>query len=113
MKTHNIYPNTKGGEKKMIKYYIGMDLHKNTSSFTIKDKQGKLIDKQKIPTQPSSIKGYLRRFSQAQLTLEPVSQWYYYADLIQKLGTDVCLAHPMKVKAIASARIKTDDIDSK
>jgi len=63
-------------------------------------------------THPSSIKGYLRRFSQAQLALEPVSQWYYYADLIQKLGTDVRLAHPMKVKAIASARIKTDDIDS-
>jgi transposase len=46
------------------------------------------------------------------LALEPVSQWYYYADLIEKMGIDVKLAHPMRVKAIASARIKTDKIDA-
>lgn len=44
--------------------------------------------------------------------MEPVSQWYFYADLIQKLGVDVHLAHPMRVKAIAAARVKTDTIDA-
>jgi transposase len=46
------------------------------------------------------------------LTLEPVSQWYCYADFIESLGLDVRLANPMRVKAIASARIKTDSIDA-
>jgi transposase len=92
--------------------YIGMDLHKNTSTFAIKDKDGKLIDSSKITTEPSAIKGYLRQYPQASLVLEPVSQWYFYGDLIQNLGLDVKIANPLKVKAIASARIKTDKIDA-
>ena len=92
--------------------YIGMDLHKNTSSFSVKDKDGAIIDSRKLPTEPSTIKGYLRRFTNSSLAVEPVSQWYFYADLIQKLGIDVHLANPLKVKAIASARVKTDKIDA-
>ena len=90
-----------------------MDLHKNTSTFVVKDKDGKLIDSSKIPTEPSAIKGYLRKFPQSCLVVEPVSQWYFYANLIQdNLGIEVKLANPLKVKAIASARIKTDKIDA-
>lgn len=92
--------------------YIGMDLHKNTSTFAVKDKDGNVIDNSKITTEPSAIKGYLRKYPNARLVLEPVSQWYYYGDLIQKLGLDVKIANPLKVKAIASARIKTDKIDA-
>jgi len=89
-----------------------MDLHKNTSTFLVKDKEGKIIDTCKIATEPSAIKGYLKRYPDSSLAVEPVSQWYFYADLIQKLGVDVHLANPLKVKAIASARVKTDKIDS-
>lgn len=97
----------------MSKLFIGMDLHKNSSTFTIKDKDGNIIDACKIATEPSAIKGYLKRFNQsASLVLEPVSQWYFYANLIQDLGIEVHLANPLKIKAIASARIKTDKIDA-
>ncbi len=91
-----------------------MDLHKNSSTFSIKDKEGKEIDSQKITTNPTEIKKYLSNFKDygLSLVLEPVSQWYFYADLIQNLGIDVHLANPLKVKAIASARIKTDKIDA-
>jgi transposase len=93
--------------------YIGMDLHKNSSTFAIKDKDGNLIDSDKLPTEPSAIKGYLETFKDdLSLVLEPVSQWYFYADLLQNMGIDVHLANPLKVKAIASARIKTDKIDA-
>lgn len=93
-------------------YYIGMDLHKNSSTFVVKDKDGQLIDSAKITTEPSAIKGYLRKYSNSQLVLEPVSQWYFYGDLIQKLGLNLKIANPLKVKVIASARIKTDKIDA-
>lgn len=96
----------------MNQIYIGMDLHKNTSSFSVKDKDGQVIDETKIATEPSAIKGYLRKYPDSSLAVEPVSQWYFYGDLIQSLGIDVHLANPLKVKAIASARVKTDKIDS-
>lgn len=98
----------------MKRLYIGMDLHKNTSTFVVKDKDGKLIESAEVFTRPSAIKGYLKRFDRylISLTLEPVSQWYFYADLLQKMGIEVHLANPLQVKAIASARIKTDKIDA-
>jgi len=95
--------------------YIGMGLHKRSSSFCVKDEKGNVINRAKIFTRPSAIKGYLKRFKKMdslKLVLEPVSQWYFYADLISSLGIEVKLVNPLKVKAIASARIKTDTIDA-
>lgn len=96
------------------KLYIGMDLHKNSSTFCVKTKDGQTLDSSKVVTNPYEIKKYIRQFSNQDVSLvvEPVSQWYFYADLLQNVGVDVRLANPLKVKAIASARIKTDKIDS-
>jgi len=95
--------------------YVGMDLHKNSSTLVIKNEKGDLIRQAKIFTRPSAIKGYLKdlvKIEKLSLALEPISQWYFYADLLEKMGIDVHLANPLKVKAIASARIKTDRIDA-
>ncbi len=92
--------------------YIGMDLHKKTSTFVIKEKFGRVLQKQKLNTDREEITDFLSPYQGAELVVEPVSQWYVYADLIQKLGINVHLAHPMKVKAIAFAKVKTDSIDA-
>ncbi len=98
------------------KLYLGMDLHKSTSTFCVKDYDGKNYDSCKIVTNPHEVTKYIKKLSglgkELSLAVEPVSQWYYYADLLQNLGVDVHLANPVKVKAIASARVKTDKIDA-
>lgn len=94
------------------KYFIGLDLHKNTSTFCVKDRDGSIIDERKLATEPSEFRGYLKRYVGAALAVEPLSQWYFYADLIQNMGLEVKLAHPKRVRAIAAARIKTDTIDA-
>lgn len=100
------------------KLFIGMDLHKNTSTFVTKDKEGKLINSAKVLTDKNDVTRYINAIKrnndgkELSLVVEPVSQWYYYADLIENLGVDVHLAHPMEVKAIAHAHIKTDKIDA-
>ena len=69
--------------------YIGMDLHKNTTTLAVKTRGGKVVDVKKIPTEPAAIQKYLAKFNtQISLAVEPVSQWYFYADLIQKMGVD-------------------------
>lgn len=93
--------------------YIGMDLHKTTSSFCVKDQEGAVIRQEKVLTDRNEIRRFVRSFNAPlSLVVEPVSQWYTYADFLEELGVDVHLAHPMRVKAIASARIKTDKIDA-
>lgn len=89
-----------------------MDLHKKTSTFVVKEKFGRVIQKKKLNTDREEITNFLSPYHGAELVVEPVSQWYVYADLIQKLDINVHLAHPMKVKAIAFAKVKTDSIDA-
>jgi len=96
------------------KLFIGMDLHKNSSTFCVKDYAGKMVASKKVSTNKSEVLGFVNKFKEHSLSLavEPVSQWYFMADILQKAGIDVHLANPLKVKAIASARIKTDKIDA-
>jgi transposase len=95
------------------KLFVGMDLHKNTSTFCVKDYQGNILKQEKVLTDKNQIRQFLNSLGQpASVVLEPVSQWYTFADMIENLGNEVHLAHPLKVKVIASARIKTDKIDA-
>jgi transposase len=95
------------------KLFVGMDLHKKTSTLCVKDYDGNVIRQAKILTDRNQIRGFFKDLNQpSSVVLEPVSQWYTYADLIEDLGNEVHIAHPTKVKAIASARIKTDKIDA-
>jgi transposase len=95
------------------KLFVGMDLHKNTSTFCVKDYDGNVIKQAKVLTDRNQIREFFNDLRQpSSVALEPVSQWYTFADLIEALGHDVHIAHPQKVKAIASARIKTDKIDA-
>lgn len=96
------------------KLFIGMDLHKNSSTLCVKDKEGEQIAFKKVSTNKSEVLGFVNQFKEHDLSLavEPVSQWYFMADILQNAGVDVHLANPLKVKAIASAKIKTDKIDA-
>lgn len=94
--------------------FIGMDLHKNSSTFCVKDASGNIVSEKKILTDRNHIAKFIDSLdAPASLVLEPVSQWYAFADFIEAHGVDVHIAHPMKVKAIASARIKNDTIDAR
>lgn len=103
----------------MPKTYIGMDLHKKTSSFCVMTIKGKIIREQTTTTTQEEIKKFIgevkkiKSVKKISLVLEPVSQWYFYADFIEDLGIEVHIAHPLKVKAISSAKVKTDKIDAK
>jgi len=92
-----------------------MDLHQRSATFCAKDKDGKFVAEQKVATNPEEIRKFIDSLGGGDLSLavEPVSQWYFYADFLESLGVDVHLANPLKVKAIASARVKTDKIDAR
>lgn len=93
-----------------------MDLHKKTSSFCVMEKDGNILVEKKLATTPEEIRRFilsLGKEREISLVMEPLSQWYFYADFLESLGAKVTLAHPLKVKAIASAKVKTDSIDAR
>jgi len=58
-------------------------------------------------------RGFLQRYSDnAHAVMEATRNWTVIFDWLDELVDEVVLAHPLKVKAIAEAKIKTDKIDA-
>lgn len=94
--------------------YAGLDLHKNFSVITAMDAQGRELVKQKKLPNDGEIIGLFQGFNEpVAVAMEATRGWYWLYDLLEENGFEVKLGHPLKTKAIASARVKNDKIDSK
>ncbi len=96
-------------------YYMGIDLHKKYFISTIVDQEGKVLRKSRVSTDRPAIKNYLKSLDGLKPTkavLEAGFNWSYFYDQLAEEIEEVCLAHPLKTRLIAEARIKTDSVDS-
>ena len=93
--------------------YIGADLHKNTCYITVMDKQGKLQKQTEISTDTDKVSKFFRNYQQAEVAVESTLNWMPFYENLESLGLEVKLSNPLQTKAIASARIKNDKVDSK
>lgn len=93
--------------------YYGLDVHKHYTVFTRLDEGGQLLGQGRVTNDIESLTALLAPSGgQAKVVLEAGGIWPVFADALQPLAQEVVLAHPLKTRAIASARIKTDRIDS-
>lgn len=92
--------------------YVGMDYHKRYSQVTVMESQGKVVDRVKMANDPEVLKKYFRGIGPCEVALEAGRNWGMMYDILEEIVEEVHLAHPLKVRAIAEARIKTDKIDS-
>jgi transposase len=93
--------------------YIGIDFHKQTSYITRMDGEGNILEQLRVRNKPEELGVFLaNHVNGSRIAIEATGNWYYFYELIEDLNPDVCLSHPQKTRAIASARIKTDKIDS-
>ena len=95
-------------------YYAGLDLHKSMSVLVVKDAQGHLVHQGRVPNDPVALQQFFEACHDQPVTvaLEATTNYAWMYDTLEHLGHTVKLAHPLKVRAIASARIKTDRIDA-
>lgn len=93
--------------------YIGIDLHKAKSFVTRLDQGGQVLEQVELAHRTGALKDYLGQLpSDARIVVEATGNWMWLYELIEARHPDLVLAHPLKTKAIASARIKTDKIDA-
>ena len=94
-------------------YYTGIDLHRKTSFLTTVDSIGQIVKKANVANQESTILEYfLTLDDDTQVVIESTANWYWLYDLLTEHGMGVVISNPVKTKAIASARIKNDKLDS-
>jgi len=93
--------------------YIGIDCHKQFDHATMINSETGEIKTKKL----SHIKGEFAQFigdkAGTRMVIESCRDWSRTYELSEDLVDEVILAHPLKVKAIASAKVKTDAIDSR
>lgn len=95
-------------------YFVGLDLHKSMSVLVAKDSTGLLIRQAKVANDPVALEQFLdfRNNEPVEVAIEATTNYAWMHDTLEQLNCHVQLAHPLKVRAIASARIKTDRIDA-
>lgn len=102
-------------KKEAHMYYMGIDLHKKYFVSTVMDKEGRIVKRARVSTDRRAIKNYfalLKDIEPMKAVMEATFNWAYLYDEISPLVDETVLAHPLKTRAIADARIKTDSIDS-
>lgn len=93
--------------------YIGIDLHKAKSFVTRLDQRGRVVEQVELAHRTGELQTYLERVpAAARIAVEATGNWMWLYELIEDRHPNLMLAPPLKTKAIASARIKTDKIDA-
>jgi transposase len=96
-------------------YYMGIDHHKQYSHITVMDEKGSITKADCVLNKRRKVENFLFdiRNEKLEAVIESGHSSYTMVDLLEDLGVKVKIAHPLQVKAIAQAKIKTDKRDSK
>jgi transposase len=96
-----------------VKHFVGIDLATRSSQICVIDQDRKVQFNRKLPNHWSVIEMALSPYRESvSVVIEASCNWYWLADKLQDNGYDLKLAHPVKLKAITDAKIKTDRRDA-
>jgi transposase len=92
--------------------YTGVDYHRSFSYLTTMNEKGEIVSQKKLPSN-GGIVDFLKGFGEdMEIAIEATPSWYWLYDHLEDVGFEVKLSHPLKTKAIAYAKVKTDKVDS-
>jgi len=92
-------------------YYLGIDHHKRFSQVAVMDERGKVHINCRMANE--KVKKHLNNHEPLRAVIEAGRNWGMMYDLLEEVGIDTKVTHPLKVRAIADARIKYDSIDAR
>lgn len=96
-------------------YYAGLDIASKGSFVYVRDKRGNKVESGEILTNRKNIKSFFEKYVDKKVIVAieagGSTRWIY--DLLTRMGIDVYVVNPNKVKAIADSKRKTDKIDAK
>jgi transposase len=94
--------------------YVGIDLHRKRSQIAALDEAGRELLSRRVANDPEALKAILAELGgELQVALEATYGWEWLADLLESEGHELHLSHPLRTKAIAAARVKTDAVDAR
>ena len=93
---------------------VGIDLHRKRSYVAVIDEHGELAVSKRIVNDRETFLELLGGLEgETQIAVEATYGWEWLAELLEDAGYDMHLAHPLRTRAIAAARVKTDAVDAR
>lgn len=92
--------------------YAALDLHEKSIQCVLKDDNGKVMRESKVAKDEEKILEFLDG-THASVVMESGYNHQHIRDVLKERGYDVKVAHPLMVKAIAYAKVKTDKVDAR
>lgn len=94
--------------------YIGLDVHKRFIEVCILDASGKPVFRAKTSCQREELQRFAKaRFKRTdRVALEATTNTRPVVEILQPFVAEIVVGNPLKIKAIAEAKIKTDKVDA-
>jgi transposase len=93
---------------------VGIDLHRNRSQIAVIDSNGELSLSRRIVNDRTTFLELLGGLvGESRIAVEATYGWEWLAELLEDAGYEIHLAHPLRTRAIAAARVKTDAVDAR
>jgi transposase len=93
--------------------FAGLDLHKKMVEAVIVDDTGRLLRNDRFPATRAALESFARRhLAGCAVALEATVNTWPVAALLEPLVAEVVVSNPMRTRAIAEAKIKTDRVDA-
>jgi transposase len=94
-------------------WHSGIDQHKAFCVITTYGPDGPRVKQARVMSTALALQQYFAEFpGPHKAVVESTGAWYWLVDALRGLGIELVLAHAMRVKAIAAAKVKTDKVDS-
>jgi hypothetical protein len=93
--------------------YAAMDVHRKRSQLAIVEDDGRQLLNRRVANRREGVMPLLRRLDPGTpVAFEAAYGWGWLVELLEELELEPLLAHPLRCKAIASARLKNDKVDA-
>lgn len=93
--------------------FAGLDVHKKEIEAVIIDEQGQILLRQRLAARRESLDAFARQhLGHCRVALEATTNTWAIVSILAPLVEEVVVSNPLRTRAIASAKIKTDKVDA-
>jgi transposase len=94
--------------------YVGLDVHKEVVQACVLDQDGRWLESRRLPCTKESLEAFARERLRAEdrVALEATTNTWAVVALLRPHVAEVVVGNPLRTRAIAEAKVKTDKIDA-